>query len=113
RGLSPHTRFCACGEHPSPVAELRSAPPQERVSLVSIPPRERGGLMLPPPPRRPPRRGPHAARAAAHRHHPRSRLAAGADFRDVDAGLNQPRMGGVDGGPTPANPPEPGPRGGG
>ena len=37
-----------------------------------------------------------AARPAAHGHDPRPRLAAGADFRDVDTGLNEPRMGGVD-----------------
>ncbi len=48
-----------------------------------------------------------AARAAAHRHHPRSRLAAGADFRDVDARLNEPRMGGVDVGHAPAQATQP------
>ena len=48
-----------------------------------------------------------AACPAAHRHHPRPRLAAGADFRDVDAGLNEPRMGGVDVGDAPAQAAQP------
>src|SRR6266403_1163205 len=45
-----------------------------------------------------------AAGAAAHGHHPRSRLAAGANFGDVDAASREPRVRGVDIGHAPAYP---------
>src|SRR6202795_2093633 len=45
----------------------------------------------------------YAAGTAAHGHHPRSRLAAGAAFRDIDAASCEPRPGRVDIGDAPAD----------
>src|SRR5260370_25019341 len=49
----------------------------------------------------------YAAGAVAHGHDPRSRLAAGADFRDIDAIGGEPRPGRVDIGDAPADAAEP------
>src|ERR1700730_8128375 len=49
----------------------------------------------------------HAAGAAAHGHAPRSRLAAGADFRDIDSVSGEPRPCRVDIGNAPADAAEP------